>query len=104
MRRGLIFCLILSTFPFAGCKNSSTTDSSSGGPGGAAKDYLTATTYSSLVIEIQPVTTYAPLSGSQSALVGFLNTYLNKPGGISVHVDTPISAPDKTSYSLDDVR
>jgi hypothetical protein len=77
---------------------------SSPGPGATSRDFLSDQTYTNLVVEIQAVSGFAPSAGAQTQLVTFLNTYLNKPGGITVQVDAPLASPGKTSYSLDDVR
>ena len=93
----LIFDLIL-------CGCTGITGSANGSsPGSGAQDFLTANSYSSLVIEIQAVTGYQPSSTSQTNLVNFLSARLNKPAGITVQIDPDITSPGQTSYSLADV-
>ena len=102
---GLLTCILSGTLILnVGCTNTSSNSATTSGVGNSAKDLLTATPYTSLVIEIQPVTGYTPTVGAQNALVTFLNNYLRKSGGITVHVDAPIASPGKTSYSLADVQ
>lgn len=52
--------------------------------GAAAKPLLDSSTYISLKIEIQYMPGYAPDATAINNLVSFLDTYLNKPGGIVV--------------------
>ena len=74
------------------------------GAGSSAKDYLSAQTYSSLIVEIQAVSGYRPSATTQSNLVSFLQARLNKPGGITVQVDADIASPGQSSYSLSAVQ
>ncbi len=82
---------------------SSDSSGSAANPGSAASDYLAATTYTSLVIEMQSVSGFAPTAISKNNLIAFLQAHLNKPLGITI-VDETISSPGQRSYSLDDVR
>jgi hypothetical protein len=82
----------------------SPSSSPTAGPGAQARDYLSAQTYTSLTIEIQAVVGQEPTAAAKTGLVNFLQTYLNKPGGITIHVDTSIASPGKTSYSIADVE
>lgn len=68
--------------------------------GASAKDLLAATAYLSLKIEIQYMPGYAPDAGSLNNLVSFINTYLNKPDGITL-VQKQIAASGSASLSLD---
>lgn len=52
--------------------------------GSAAKDFLTANTYTSLIIEISYMPGYAPDPNAVEELKTFLNSYTNKPVGITV--------------------
>lgn len=100
MKHLLITMLLLS----AGCSTTTTDSSSVAAVGSFAQGYLTSAVYSSLVIEIQAVSGYRPSAGTQTNLVNFLTARLNKPGGITIHLDADIASPGKTSYGLDDVR
>jgi hypothetical protein len=70
--------------------------------GASANDLLTASTYSSIVIEIQYMPGYQPNAAAINNLVSFMNTVINKPGGITV-TQSAIASGDKTVYTLDDV-
>jgi hypothetical protein len=72
-------------------------------PGGSARDYLTSTPYTSLVIEMQSVSGFAPTATAKNNLISFLQARLNKPIGVTI-VDETIASPGQSSYSLDDVR
>jgi hypothetical protein len=110
MRRLFFTCkitlwLALLAGGFLNC--SSPSPSSSGSTnlvGTGARDYLSAETYTSLVIEIQAVTGYAPSAVTQAAIADFLSAYLNKPGGITIHMDAPLTSPGKMAYSITDVE
>lgn len=94
------FIALLTLF-FIACTNPS---SNGPGPGDFAREYLSESTYTSLLIEIQPVTGYSPTAGAQTALQNFLQGLLNKSGGITIQVNTAIASPGKTSYSLSDIK
>lgn len=87
---------------FQNCSGGSSASTTITGAG--ASNYLTATSYQSLVIEIQAVSGYEPSVTTQNNLVSFLQARLNKPGGITVIIDTDIAPPGQTSYSIDDVN
>ena len=71
--------------------------------GASANELLTAGTYKSLKIEIQYMTGYAPDAGALNHLQSVLNTYLNKPSGITI-VTKEISASSSATFSIDQVR
>jgi hypothetical protein len=70
--------------------------------GKSAHDLLSASTFTSLKIEIQYMPGYKPDDGAVNQVKSFLNGLLNKPGGISV-TETQIPSLGKTPVSLDDV-
>ena len=70
--------------------------------GTSARDFLTASPYNALSIEISYMPGYEPSSTVVSHLKNFLNTYLHKPGGISVSTKQ-ISATGKAVYSIKEV-
>ena len=76
---------------------------SAANPGNSARDYLTSSPYTSLVIEMQSVPGFAPTATAKSNLIAFLQARLNKPVGITI-VDESLVSPGQSSYSLDDVR
>ena len=71
--------------------------------GTSANQLLSAGTYKSLKIEIQYMTGYAPDAGALNHLQNVLNTYLNKPSGITI-VTKEISASSSAALSIDQVR
>ena len=103
----LLLCIISSS-NFS-CKKS---DSTTGLPsinsandkqvGASANDLLSSTTYSTAKIEIQYMPGYAPDATAINNLVSFLNTLINKPGGVTV-VQTQIQASGQTVLSLTDI-
>lgn len=70
--------------------------------GASANDLLSAAKYTSVKIEIQYMPGFQPDAAAVNNLTAFLNTLLNKPGGITV-VQTQIASGGKTVYSLNDI-
>src|SRR5437868_5370331 len=71
--------------------------------GASANEILSSSKYNSVVIEIQYMTGYAPDANAMSNLQNFLNTYANKPAGISI-VTKQIDPASATTLSLDQVK
>lgn len=71
--------------------------------GASAEDFLSATKYTSLSIEIVYVEEYAPTSEAIAELKNFLKTYLHKPGGIKI-VSRAITPPNVGTYSTAELR
>lgn len=71
--------------------------------GFSSNQLLSAGTYKSLKIEFQYMTGYAPDAGALTHLQNVLNTYLNKPSGITI-VTKEISGSSSTTLSIDQVR
>ena len=67
------------------------------------KDFLSATDFKELVVEIQFVKGYQPTAAAVNNLKSFLEERLNKPAGIRI-VQHEVSAPGKAAYTLADVR
>jgi hypothetical protein len=70
--------------------------------GTSAHDFLSLTVFTSLQIQISYMPGYEPDAISLSNLSSFLNTYLNKPGGIIIS-EQQIGASGKASLTLDDI-
>lgn len=89
MKKSLTVFLAITIF-IAACKKDTTitsidnTIANNQSLGQSAHDLLSASTFNQLNIEIQYAPGMQPQSQSVSNLVSFLNTYLNKPNGISV--------------------
>lgn len=71
--------------------------------GVSANSFLSEEDYTSLVVEIVYVTGFEPSDSSLSAAKTFLQTYLNKPGGITVKTRA-IPAPEMGTYSLSEIK
>ena len=104
----LVTCLSINFF-FSGC---SKTDYSTGlAPinaandkitGSSGRDLLTSANFNQLNIEMQYMTGFAPDAASLNNLTSFLNSLLNKPGGISIF-QKEIPAGNKASYTINDI-
>ena len=104
----LVTCLLMSFF-FSGC---SKTDYRTGLAaisvandkitGSSGRDLLTSASFSQLNIEIQYMTGFAPDAASLNNLTSFLNSLINKPGGIVIS-QKEIPAGNKVSYTIDDI-
>lgn len=70
--------------------------------GASAGELLSGSKYTSLKVEVQYMTGFAPDAAAINHLQSFLSTYLNKPGGITV-VTKEISATSNTTLTVDDV-
>lgn len=70
--------------------------------GASANDLLSASKYTSVKIEIQYMPGYQPNAGAVNNLTAFLNSIVNKPGGVTV-VQTQIASAGKTVLSLNDI-
>jgi hypothetical protein len=70
--------------------------------GASAKDLLSGATYTSIKIEMQYMPGFQPDAAAVNNLVAFLNTLINKPGGIT-YVLTAIPASGKTVLSLSEI-
>jgi hypothetical protein len=73
-------------------------------PGESARDFLSDERYTALTIQVQPVQGKEPDPDSIHNLQGFLESRLNKPGGIEVVVAPGIPATEKAVYSLAEIR
>lgn len=70
--------------------------------GVSANDLLSASKFSSVKIEIQYMPGFQPDAAAINNLSTFLNSLMNKPGGISI-VQTQIAASGKTVLTLNDI-
>lgn len=70
--------------------------------GASANDLLSAAKYTSVKIEIQYMPGFQPDAAAVSNLTSFLNTLINKPGGVTI-IQTPIASAGKTIMSVNDV-
>jgi hypothetical protein len=107
--RNLVIALIL--FCIAACsKNEVIFDNNPGAEqlhnkavGASANELLSSGTYKSLKVEIQYMTGYAPDGGAMNHLQTVLNTFLNKPSGITI-VTKEISASSSATLTIDQVK
>ena len=93
----------------AGCKKSgiitnlpSINNENNKAVGASANDLLSAAKYSYIKIEIQYMPGYQPDAAAVNNLVAFINSLVNKPGGVTV-VQTQIASAGKTVLSLNDI-
>lgn len=71
--------------------------------GSAAVDFLSDSEFTSLTLEVDYVEGFKPTSQAISALQNFLETYLNKPDGITINLDEPIPLSGKDTLTVQDV-
>jgi len=109
MKMKLFFIFCLFSICILSCKkNSSTTslpsinDANNKNTGASAKDLLTSSQFSSLKIEIEYMQGYTPDAASLNNITSFLNSLINKPGGITI-TQKQIAAEGKPVYSLNDI-
>lgn len=70
--------------------------------GSSANDFLSASKYSSLVIEILYVQNFRPNAQTLTNLKSFMEQRLNKPGGITI-IETQIASPGGSPYTIDEI-
>ena len=104
-----IFVFSFSLLVFAGCKKSDTISNppsisieNNKAVGASANDLLSAAKYSSIKIEIQYMPGFQPDAAAINNLITFLNSLINKPGGVSV-IQTQIPSAGKTVLTLSDI-
>ena len=98
-----LYSFIFFTLLIASCKKedvAATNDYNTLGT--SAHELLAATPYNKLQIEIHYMPGQDPGATATSALVNFLNTYINKPAGIQVS-QQQIPASGKTELSLSEI-
>ncbi|MCF3107485.1 zinc-dependent metalloprotease [Niabella sp. CC-SYL272] len=71
--------------------------------GASSRDFLTSNHFTSLAVEIQYVTGYAPDAAALDQLQQFLNARLNKPGGITITTKV-VPNPGEATLSLNQIR
>ena len=105
-----IIALALFLACFISCKKETTFSNNPGADdlhnkavGYSANQLLSPGTYKSIKIEVQYMTGYAPDAAALSHLQNVLNTYLNKPSGITI-VTKEISASSSTTLSIDQIK
>lgn len=106
-KNGLFLVFALTVFA---CKKESITTIVSGpttivdkrGAGQSAREFLSAENYTTLNIEIQHAPGMRPQDASINNLVNFLNTYTNKPAGITVSIQQ-VASIGKPTVSTQDV-
>ncbi|MES2003743.1 MAG: hypothetical protein V4450_04425 [Bacteroidota bacterium] len=103
--------LLLFTAIFAGCRKETVSTVDISGPnttvdkqavGQSAHQLLGADTYTNLTIEIQYAPGMKPQDQSITNLTNFLNTYLNKPGGVTV-VQKQVGSIGAATVSTQDI-
>jgi len=107
-----LYVSIYILFSFAGCTKNDSTGNPPSPPGAtsndykptgsSAKDILSTQNFTILKIDIKYMPGYAPDATAINNLTGFLNTYINKSGGISVS-QQQIAASGKSNLTIEDV-
>ena len=104
-----IFLLAFILLSASGCKKADTitnlpsiNDANNKVVGASANDLLTAANFSSVKIEIQYMPGFQPDAAAINNLSTFLNSLINKPGGISI-IQTQIGAGGKSVYTSNDI-
>ncbi len=94
---------------FAGCKKSDTitnlpaiNNENNKTVGASANDLLSAAKYTSVKIEVQYMPGFQPDAAAINNLIAFINSLMNKPGGVTV-LQTQIASAGKTVLSLNDI-
>jgi hypothetical protein len=105
-----VFLATLLFFSIASCKKETTFTNNPDADGlhnksvgFSANQLLSAGIYKSLKIEVQFMAGFAPDASALNHLQNLLNTYLNKPSGISI-VTKEIPGSSSTTLSIDQVR
>ncbi|MGZ4049370.1 MAG: M12 family metallo-peptidase [Bacteroidia bacterium] len=70
--------------------------------GSSGRDLLSSVNFATLKIEIQYMTGFAPDAASLNNLTSFLNSLINKPGGITIS-QKEIPGGNKSSYTINDI-
>lgn len=104
MKRKLLYILLPISITLTQCKKTDapTNNLNTRSVGASAKEILSSTTYQSINLQIQYMPGYAPDATALMNTVSFLNTLINKPGGINIS-QTQIAASGKTVMSLTEV-
>lgn len=103
------FVLILLLF-IQGCNSSNSGNDNEAGTtfshtqdvGASANDFLSSSSFTSLVIEVDYISGFQPSETALNNLKKFLENRLNKSGGITINLDDEISPPGKSVYSAQD--
>jgi len=109
-QKTVAYCLSLffTIFIFTGCSKDSITSlpaisaANNKITGASANDFLSSANFATVKIKIQYMAGFQPDATSISNLTSFLNSLLNKPGGIII-AQQEIAAGGKASYSVSDI-
>jgi len=101
IKRYLGYALFFVAFLLIHCKDSD--DVSPASKIVTPNDFLSDQKYTSLTVEITSVEGFAPTASSLDHLKSFLQSRLNKSGGITV-IQKSIGSAGKSSYSLNDLK
>jgi len=102
-KKTLLYIFLLCSLGFTACKKEDVAnDKDYKTLGTAANDFLSSSAYSSLLLEIDYMPGYAPDATSVANLVAFLNTFIKKPGGITIS-QKQIAASGKSSLTLEEI-
>ncbi|MEO7306177.1 MAG: hypothetical protein ABIR78_08665 [Ferruginibacter sp.] len=107
--KGIVLMGSFFALAIAGCKKSDTitnlpsiNSENNKVVGASANDLLSASKYTSVKIEIQYMPGFQPDAASVNNLTAFINSLINKPGGVTV-VQTQIASAGRAVLSLNDI-
>lgn len=105
--RAVKYLLIIFIFVVAACKKNADSvtinDTGLNPPGVTPNSFLAFDKYDKLIVEVQYVAGFEPSQDAIHNLSTFLQTYLNKPGGIGI-VQKVVPSPGKSTYTLADIK
>lgn len=102
----LLYAFLAISFLMVGCKDDEDENKLPGNSlntGASAKDFLSATTFNKVILEVQYPQGFAPSAGAIDNLEAFILKYCNKPNGVQI-VTSQIPDAPKAGYNLDEIR
>lgn len=100
----IVFCLLfLTQCSKSDAVNSVASNLNNRNVGSSANEFLSASTYPSVNIEIAYMPGYAPNTTALNNLQNFLSALVNKPGGLNI-TQRQIAASGKASLTLTEIR
>lgn len=106
MSKAFSIILLFGTLFYSGCSDNSGDSGNSYSHTrsvGYSSNDLLSSEFSRLEIEVDFVSGYQPSQTALNNLKSFLESRLNKPGGISIVLDDELSSPGKSSFTTQEV-
>lgn len=95
----LLISLVITGCKSSGSGNGGSEFSNTQDVGASANEFLSATNYTSLAIEVDYIEGFRPTQTALNNLRSFLESRLNKSGGVSISLDDEITSPGNSPYS-----